>query len=48
MTEGLLGTARYMSPEQIQGTQLGPASDIYSLGVLTFEMLSGRVPFEAD
>jgi serine/threonine protein kinase len=48
MTEGLVGTARYMSPEQIQGTVVGPSSDIYSLGVLAFEVLSGRVPFEAE
>jgi serine/threonine-protein kinase len=43
-----LGTPAYMSPEQAGGTPAGPLSDIYSLGVLAYRMLAGRVPFVAD
>ncbi|MDY6049430.1 MAG: serine/threonine-protein kinase [Corynebacterium sp.] len=44
----VMGTAQYVSPEQAQGNPLTPASDVYSLGVVGFEMLSGRRPFAGD
>ena len=47
-TGAVLGTAMYMSPEQIQGLHADARADIYSLGVTLFEMLSGKPPFEAD
>ncbi len=46
MTGAALGTPSYMSPEQCSGLQLTGAADQYSLGVLTYEMLSGQLPFE--
>ena len=43
-----LGTPDYMSPEQIQGERGDPRSDVYAWGVMMYEMLTGRVPFEGD
>jgi serine/threonine-protein kinase len=45
---GVVGTPSYMSPEQCQGKTLGPSSDIYALGAILFEILTGKVPYEAD
>ncbi|MEM7338144.1 MAG: protein kinase [Actinomycetota bacterium] len=47
-TGTLLGTAKYLSPEQVQGGHVGPQSDLYALGVVLFEALTGMVPFKAE
>ncbi len=44
----VLGTAAYLSPEQARGEEAGPAADLYSLGVVAYQLLSGRLPYEAN
>ena len=44
----VLGTAAYLSPEQARGEEAGPQADLYSLGVVTYQLLSGRLPYEAN
>ena len=47
--EGIVvGTVRYLSPEQIRGEEIGPASDLYALGVTLYELVAGRPPFQAQ
>jgi serine/threonine-protein kinase len=43
----VLGTAAYLAPEQARGEEAGPAADIYALGVVTYQLLAGRLPYEA-
>ena len=43
----VLGTAAYLSPEQARGEEAGPAADLYSLGVVAYQLMSGRLPYEA-
>jgi cyclic di-GMP phosphodiesterase len=47
-TGAVMGTPEYMSPEQVGDGEVGPASDRYSLAVVAYEMLTGRVPFRAE
>jgi serine/threonine-protein kinase len=43
---GSLGTPEYMAPEQVRGEEVGPSADLYSVGVILFQMLTGRLPFQ--
>lgn len=47
-TGGIIGTPHYMSPEQAQDMSVGPQSDLYSVGVILYEMIAGSVPFTGD
>ena len=47
-TGSIMGTAQYLSPEQAQGHAVTATSDVYSIGVMLYEMLAGRLPFEGD
>ncbi|MGI8414174.1 MAG: protein kinase domain-containing protein [Solirubrobacteraceae bacterium] len=44
----VLGTAAYLAPEQARGEEAGPRADLYSLGVVTYQLLTGRLPYEAS
>ena len=47
-TGSIMGTARYLSPEQASGEAIGPSTDLYAVGILLYELLTGTVPFEGD
>jgi serine/threonine protein kinase/Tfp pilus assembly protein PilF len=47
-TEARVGTPKYMSPEQMTGEEIDPRSDIYSFGVILYEMVTGSIPYEGD
>ncbi len=44
----VLGTAAYLAPEQARGEEAGPRADLYSLGVVSYQLLTGRLPYEAN
>jgi predicted Ser/Thr protein kinase len=47
-TGSIMGTAQYLSPEQAQGHAVNARSDLYSIGIILYELLTGKVPFQAD
>ncbi len=47
-TGSIMGTAQYLSPEQAQGHAVGPTSDLYAIGIILYELLTGRLPFEGE
>lgn len=47
-TSVILGTAAYLSPEQVLGEETGPPSDVYAVGIMAFELLTGTTPFKGD
>ena len=48
LTGSIMGTAQYLSPEQAQGYSVSASSDLYSVGVILYELLTGVVPFEGE
>jgi serine/threonine-protein kinase len=44
----VLGTAAYLAPEQAMGSDVGPAADLYGIGVVTYQLLAGRLPYDAN
>ena len=47
-TGSIMGTAQYLSPEQAQGHAVSAQSDLYAIGIVIYELLTGRVPFDGD